>query len=100
MVVAVVMIELVVVLTRGAGMRSHLLAEHSVVADFGHRSAIELRGRSQRLRPKVFQRNGVRRVAQSMEKRDVIGGDHRPSFAETSRIRSVVYSGRSAVDLR
>ena len=74
-----------------------LLAEHRVVApganesehrlfdgavDFGHRSAVVLRGRPQCLRPKVLPRDRVGRVGEPVKKRDVIVDEHRHSIAE------------------
>ncbi len=86
-------------------MCPHLLAEHRVVADgadeienrpldgvvyFGDWRAVDLRGRTQRLRPEVRPRHGVGTVRQPMKKGDVIGADHEHSFAEAAALSDVV----------
>ena len=68
------------IIALGANEREHRLFDRTV--DFGHRSAVDLRGRSQCLRPEVLPRHRVGRVGQPVKKRDVIVGEHRHSFAE------------------
>ena len=76
----------------GADESEHRLLDRTV--DFGHRSAVDLRGRSQFLRPKVLPRHRVGRVSQPVKKRDVIVGEHRHSIAEALGSRSC---GRATV---